>query len=279
MPDEEIVQLEADDGQPDETQEIDGQSEGQEPEGEESEDQTEPSEAQLLWEKKNGDLGLNYKDLTPEQRELVALKRQTAQPGDRPAKEDSGKAASSTDAAEDQTPPVAQLPRIDTDAFRAQIIEATESMDGAAMAKTMLEAVQTTDSLAEVMLAALKEQDNVIASLRADIQRPGRFKDALSQVPGATEADFANAGKLLANGDVTSEVAALKLAAFDRQAEAASVKGSSAPARAKRKANAITASSQSKSASAGEPERRIPTNATQWEERLKEDARRAALAR
>ena len=233
-------------------------------------------ETASLWDKAMGDLGMDYNELSPEAREKVVLRRLAAQAESTAATEDEGNAEPSTDGSEDQPPPMSDLPRVDLDKFKGQVRDAIENVDGDALADALLQLVRDNDAFTEFVGRALQGQDAAIDAFKTEVQRPSRFQRAVQTVPGATEADISAAGKLLASGDAKDEVNALKLAVFNRQAEQHAATGPSASDQAKRKARAIKADSQSRSATGGDPEERIPTTEHGWADFLRRRERAKA---
>lgn len=192
MPDEEITQTESQDVEAEEA-----------------------DESQELWEKVAPDLAEHIKDLTPEAREGILLKRLAASSEGKPS---SGEEQPS-EKAQSRKPSAAEVPIFDVDKLVAAATKALEEGDVKGWGDSVRETFSSITKLAVLVHDAQEELQEKMDEMYNETIRPSRIRKEIPNVPGATDADIAEAESIYDSGDATTPIAALSLAVFKRQQE------------------------------------------------------------
>jgi len=252
-------------------------------EGEQETAETQATDAmRALWDEALPDLAGAFDEMSPEARERLLLKRQAAQPQNKPTTEEAPTGPSSTAEAEAEAPPVAEIPAIDAKEQQAAIEKAFEDQDGPALAAVLERQRQYVDGVAHLAYQVGLDNGKAITDLskgQKALRIPGEVRDALPTVQGADKADLAAAAELLASGEVKTPELALKVAAFNRQSEIETAKGAkpTADQEATRKAKALAASRAGapSSRTGAVTQQRIPVTQQALEDMLQADADKA----
>uniref|UniRef100_A0A6M3IRR7 Uncharacterized protein n=1 Tax=viral metagenome TaxID=1070528 RepID=A0A6M3IRR7_9ZZZZ len=265
MAEEEIIVEET------ETEESPDGEVAEQPEGETEE--TEEERVSELWGKVVPELADHIKDLSPEAREELLLKRLAAQStGETAAK---GTKEAGPSGQQTETPPVLEIPTFDPDGFLKGVESALETGNAEALSDAFRKQIQWNQAVMQVVNGAVQETRNDVQRLRkdvTDVRLPNDFRNAIPKVKGATEADITAARKLLEDGSAGNVSAALALAVFARnnEVESATLKRKPSEA-ASRKAKGIAASRHSGgNTSMGQPVPRIPMGQDDYKQMLRE---------
>lgn len=239
-------------------------------------------EDRKLWE--SGMPDLPYDDIDPEARTRVLLKRLVAQAAKPSAEPTDAEGVVEAGEARSQRP-VLKVPAIDSKALLAEVKRAVEEGDALGLTTLIQQHLEYTDGIGAMVADLLEGHEGRVKAVEKglkDLSVPMQLRVVLPNVAGAVEADIPAARKLMESGEVKTAQTALKLAALDRQAEieasATPKPKRSASEKAKIKAAAIQASKEGRpSPQMGGPALpKIPRNAAEIAELLKQDEQRQA---
>ncbi len=230
--------------------------------GQEDAEQDGADDLQEQWNEVAPDLAEHIKDLSPEAREGILLKRLAAQSGGAPPDGDDPKVGVATEGQETRTPPVPDIPQIDSERFVSDVKQAFDDGDSKALGNSIAEVLRYVDGWTRLVGGAWKEAENKMAGLETKFTkatRPAIFRQALAGVRGAAEGDIAAAEAIMESGEATTPQAALSLAVFKRQNELAGTNKRKPGDDAKRRAQGVAASrSSGGSRQKGHPVQKIP---------------------
>ena len=226
--------------------------------------EAEPNPSDELWAKVAPDLADSIKDLSPEARERILLNRLAANAEQKDTPATSVKEVAN-DAPNAGGPSASEVPTLDYERMTKTLSDIVGEQEGPTMMKEIFDpTLRYVHGVAARVIEALGEYDKRFTEYEGKLssfEQPRKFQSALPNVRGAVEADIAKAQQIYASGEAKTELAALKLAVYERQAELDKAKGAKpASEDARRRAQAIAASDHTGSSrKGGVPEYRIPT--------------------
>jgi len=204
-----------------------------------------------LWSQVEPNLADHIADMSPQAREQYLLRRLASGQSAARSAEDAEKTSGSGDSTDaEDAGPVVDIPNIDPSAVARELRTAVEEADGEGVERSMLQMANYVHSMLALTDKALQEQSQVMGDLRGTVREisvPNKMRQLLKSdarlSQSATEGDIPEALRLLNDGEVKSERAALMLAAAQRNAEIgpkpkASKRTASEEARRKAKAQA-----------------------------------------
>jgi len=228
MPDEMTQDVEQADEQ------IPDNEENEAPETPETEADNGPSDSELKWDETVPDMKGMYSELSPEARERILRERLAASSTQQTSPDDTEGEESTAG-----EPSVPELPELDRFATLSSLKTAVEDGDGESAYKALDQWMEWDSALMQTVAQAMRQQDEQIEALRSELNAPRKMTQALRdpavRQAGATDADVDRARELMESGEVASEKAALRLAAYERG-------GRAKPKDSKRTASSVRAS-------------------------------------
>ena len=202
-------------------------------------------DARFWWSEALPELADMYDKLTPDVRERLLAKRLAGLPaksGTEADTEDEGKATSSTTTARAEPPATPEVPPLDVDKLKADIVSAMEEDDHPALAGAVVKGVDYINGMARIVAGALVEVRSRIDEMENRSRWNSELEDMLPKISGATPADIGPAAKLLGTKKVTDRGLALRYAMHERvAAEQRAKRGRQASPESKQKGAALKA--------------------------------------
>ena len=224
---------------------------------------------------------IQYDELSDAARVKVLARRLTAK-----ASEEVSTGEASTDVSQTQDqqsappsiPPIPVLDDVFLDKARTRLASVLgDDQAEVIMQEVMQPIIDHSRGIAATATAVLSAQDVTIAgqnerldTFNDDVLVPSRMNAAVGKVPGAEPSDVPAALEYLRSGDAKTEIAALKMAAYDRRSV---VPKRNASEESKRKAKAVNASAAAgPSPRGGQATGRMPRTSTEMAKLLEQEA-------